>query len=654
MIRSALLLSLCLFGWSAESTLAGLAEYRISQGQRGLASIRQDIFRADPAQSSAWEARLLDILRRPDLSVEARNETCRLLLPVASAACIPAMAPLLGDPATTVASRHVLLALEARLVVPVLRQATLTANGLVQAGLLGDLGQRHDVASIPAMADLAQHHDPVLAKAGIAALRLTGGAQATQALAALAPRPEVRPERDAALAILALDLARNGQAAPAMAALAALTEPMAPAVRGLVWQVRALTDSQGLVRELIPRLGTAIGEEAAEELVGIVDSGVETALIQALPGLDPMAQIQAVHVLARRRSPAAAPDVARLTDSTRPAALRLAAITALEDLAGPAQVDLLIRLGVDADPACAAAARHALASGPHPGLTAAIEQRWIAGGSELVVVQAAAERRIPGAIAALVPLAIQGSEPARETLGRLGGLQELEALVGALDGSDGLERVVAKMLKPLPDRLKAVAALTTSAQRHPGAPRRSALRLLGLCGGPAAVAVVVGHLQQGDPEDTGAALDVLARWSGLEALTPLLDLASTTTETSRRSLALQGVARLTELPGQTPAERVSTLRLALAASREADERKRLYAAVARIPSAEAVELLRRGLTDPLVQAEAAAAWVTIARTLAGTRQIPAARQVLEELAAATTGDLHQRAKDELAALGDKP
>ena len=152
MIRSALLLSLCLFGWSAESTLAGLAEYRISQGQRGLASIRQDIFRADPAQSSAWEARLLDILRRPDLSVEARNETCRLLLPVASAACIPAMAPLLGDPATTVASRHVLLALEARLVVPVLRQAALTANGLVQAGLLGDLGQRHDVASIPAMA----------------------------------------------------------------------------------------------------------------------------------------------------------------------------------------------------------------------------------------------------------------------------------------------------------------------------------------------------------------------------------------------------------------------------------------------------------------------------------------------------------------------
>ena len=46
-----------------------------------------------------------------------------------------------------------------------------------------------------------------------------------------------------------------------------------------------------------------------------------------------------------------------------------------------------------------------------------------------------------------MPLAIQGSEPARETLGRLGRPRKLETLVGALDGSDGLERVVAKMLK---------------------------------------------------------------------------------------------------------------------------------------------------------------------------------------------------------------
>ena len=652
MIRSAILLSLCLFGWSAESPLDGLAEYQIRQGQVGLASIRQDVLRADPAQAGAWERRLLEILQRPGLSVEARNETCRLLLPVASAACIPIMSSLLGDPATTVARRNVLLGLEAGPVLPVLRQAAAQASGLVQAGLLMDLGQRQDVTSIPAMVTLAHDKDLILAKAGIAALRLTGGAQAAQAIATLEPRPELRPERDEALATLALGLARNGQSAPAMAALAALPEPPVPALRGLIWQVRALTDPQGLGRELIAMLGTGTGDVAAAELVRVVDPSVESALIQALPGLAPMAQIQAVDILARRRSKEAAPEVARLTDSVRPAAVRLAAITALVDLAGPAQVDLLLGLGADADSACAGAAMRTLAQCPDPGITPALAQQLTAGGSGPVLVQAAAERRISTAIAALVPLAVQGSGSAREVLGRLGRLEELESLAGALTGSDELERVVAEVLKHLPDRGQAVPFLAAAADRNPGPARRSALRLLGLCGGSGAMTVVVGHLQDGDPADAGAALDVLGRWSGAEALPPLLEVARTTADATRRTLALRGVARLTELPGRTPVEQVASLGTALAAAREADERKLLYAAVARIPSAEAVALLRPGLTDPQVQAEAAAAWVAVARTLAGRGQAPAARQLLDDLAAATKGDLHQRAVDALAALAE--
>lgn len=650
MISSALLLSLCLLGWSADSTLVGLAEYQISQGQVGIESIRQSVFRADPAQAGAWERRLVELLQRPGVSVEVRNEACRLLQPVASAECIPAIAPMLVDPATSVVSRNVLLALEDAAVLPVLRRAAAEATGLVRAGLLGDLAQRHDQVSIPAMAALARDQDPALAKAGLAALRLTGGVQATQAVAALGDRPELRVDREVALASLALGLARNGYLTPATVALAAMGDAPTPAVRGLVWQVQAVTELPGLRRELMGLLASASGDGAADELVRIVDPELEGALIAAVQDMSPVAQIRAVGVLARRRSMSAASAVAGLTDPARPAAVRLAAINALAELAGPAQVDVLLGLGADADPACAGAAMKALAHCPDSGITPALEQRLAAGGAGPVLVQAAAERRISTAIAALVPLALQGSGPARDALGRLGRLEDLESLARALDGSEDLERVVAEVLKHLPDRNQAVVSLSAAAHRNPGPARRSALRLLGLCGGPGAVAVVVGHLQDGDPADAGAALDALGRWSGPEALPPLLEVARTTTDATRRTLALRGVARLTELPGRTPVEQLATLGTALAVAREADERKLLYAVVARIPTVEAVALLRPGLTDPLVQAEAAAAWVAVARTLAGKRQVPTAKQLLNDLAAATTGDLHQRAVEALATL----
>lgn len=142
---------------------------------------------AEPAAARDLEQRLLTALDAspPD---EAKEYICRKLTLIGSAACVPALARLLRDPATTHAARDVLQSLPIPEAGDALRGSLDALSGAARIGAILSLGLRRESASLATLVPLLERADDETVRAAAAALGEIGTSAAAESLAGFLPK----------------------------------------------------------------------------------------------------------------------------------------------------------------------------------------------------------------------------------------------------------------------------------------------------------------------------------------------------------------------------------------------------------------------------------------------------------------------------------
>lgn len=165
----------------------------------------------------ALETRLADALKT-DMSRDAKDVVCRLLMVVGTAASVPTLAAMLADEQLAHMARYALERIPAPEAAQALRDALGQLSGALRVGVIGSLGARRDAESVPALAALLGDGDPAVVCAALYALGDIRTPEAAEALAKCdAPSAETqRAATDASFAC-AEKLLVDGKQAEALA-----------------------------------------------------------------------------------------------------------------------------------------------------------------------------------------------------------------------------------------------------------------------------------------------------------------------------------------------------------------------------------------------------------------------------------------------------
>jgi hypothetical protein len=138
--------------------------------------------REDAIARHALEARLAAVLAT-NVSRDAKDVVCRLLMIVGTAASVPALAALLADEQLAHMARYALERIPVPEAAHAMREATARLSGKLRVGVIGSLGVRRDAESVPALAALLGDGDPAVACAAAYALGDVRTPEAAEALA---------------------------------------------------------------------------------------------------------------------------------------------------------------------------------------------------------------------------------------------------------------------------------------------------------------------------------------------------------------------------------------------------------------------------------------------------------------------------------------
>lgn len=125
-------------------------------GDRTFAStVNRMVVSAEPDQRPVMEARLLETLARPELTMAGRLFICRMLGLIGSAACVAAVAPMLRDEATADFARMALDRIDDPAVDAAYREALGRLKGAAKGGLIGSIVRRGDAGAIEELTAIA-------------------------------------------------------------------------------------------------------------------------------------------------------------------------------------------------------------------------------------------------------------------------------------------------------------------------------------------------------------------------------------------------------------------------------------------------------------------------------------------------------------------
>lgn len=602
----------------------------------GIPRIVPAISAAEPA---AQERELLAVLRSAAPEGE-KAITCKRLAVSGSAAAVPDLAALLGNPRLASWARIPLEVIPGSEADAALRAAAEKLDGVLLVGVINSLGVRGDAASVPLLESRLTSADADVAAAAAAALGRIG---APAAAAALAKALAAAPTRDAvaqACVVCAEKRVAAGDTAGAIALADAVRQAeVSEQRRAEAYRAGILArgaDGIPLVVELLrspSRRLFNMGLFAARELgmlggrVEPLASAVDQALIgevAALRGGDATRGALVIGALADRGAgsglgAASAPAVrTALIEAVRggPPAMRLAALAALGRVGDASVVGPLVEAAAVAD--AAPAVRSALAALADPEADAEIRRR-LAGADAAVLpmlVGVVGDRRID-AVAEVVPLAAHASPAVRTAaLGALGAivdLPNLDVLVRAVAApADDAQRAVAiKALTEasvrMEDREACAAKLAAAVAAAGPADRIVLLDTLGEVGGTRALEAVAAAAVAPDEAQQDAATRLLGKWMTADAAPVLLGLSQPDAPPRFRTRALRGYLRIARQFVLPDADRAAMCRRALAASTEEVDRKAVLEILKRYPSPATLEVAREAAKVPGLEAEATAA-----------------------------------------------
>ena len=625
-------------GAELEKLAAAVESYRGGESRAALTQLERLVAQASksPERAKPMARRLAAILESPKASREARIFVLRQLWLVAGSEQIPMLAKLLADPELAHMARYVLQPMQDPAVDAALREALGRLDGALLVGVVGTLGRRRDAGALAPLAKLLAHKDPAVAAAAGTALAHLPDPAAAHAVADArqAARGELRARLTEAWLLSAHSLRQVGRKEEAGAVFAALlAKDEAPHVRVAALRGRVATlPGDAAVALLVGHIGgdePALRTSAVSFLAGMRGPVVASAIAELLPRSAPAAQRAIVDALAARGEKAAAPAVAALAKSSAEPSVRLAAAQALGTLGDASHVPMLAGLAASPEAELRAAARESLRLLPGTEADAAILTH-VGKAPEAVrieLVRSLRDRRATALAARIAQVAGEDKSPAVRgecfgVLADLAGGEHLGTLVARMleepdAGARGAaERAVLAVARRVDDPAARLQPILHAHARATGAPRATALRVLGRLGGAKALAAVRGDLRHREEPVRDAAVRALAEWPDPSAATDLLALAKAAPAPTHRILALRGAIRAATLPSASPyPDRIRILQQALELATRTDEKRLVLAALATVPHPESLKIARACAADPALEAEAEQAARKIQLTL---------------------------------------
>lgn len=486
----------------------------------------------------------------------------------------------------------------------------------VRAGALRGAILARGQAGIPLLVEAIRSDDWILTAAAARTAMEMPAPAVTAALAGELPKLPADKQR---LLITTLGERGDATAGPALLALAADGEP---AVR--LAAVRNLT-RLGYAPAL-PLLGklalSAEGELAAaarDSMGSFPGQEADAAILAMLAHQDPQVRALAVDMIGLRNVPGAMASLVKAAGDEAES-VRLAALRALRDQAGLAELPALLKLLVQArSPDELQAVENALGSlvarqsGPASGKVVVIKAEYgnLGDGPTADVTAKVAELVKEGA------LAIEASngnfgDPAQGIPKQL----RIDYTVNGVPASKTVRESQTLTFTATYTPPALVEALCQAVAPAPVEAKLALIRTLRSAGGPQALRAVKAATGEDETQVRETALRVLCDWPTPDALPMLAELVQSPPSPTIKILALRGLIRLVPQQDAPEAEKVKTLQDAMSQAERTEEKRLVLSALGNVPTAPALALVTSHLADANLKEEACLAAVAIAEKLA--------------------------------------
>jgi HEAT repeat protein len=568
-----------------------------------------------------------------DATAAGKQYICRELGNMGTPRSVPALSTLLSDPGM---AGTALLALEK---IPgseadhALLQALEEGDQDLQIAAVNSLAARQVAeAVLPLEKLLYSDHEP-LTLAAVSALGSIGGIEAAgslQEFAAVAPTPLKWEALDAMLRC-AGRMTENGDARGAANIYAQVDQADPPltlkydALSGLFSM--AAEDPCPFLSENL-RLATTEFRPYIVRLIYRLDgSHALGRLFDDLPDAQPGLKSRLISALAAIGDLSVLPVVrASLMDQEEQEDVRLAALLALAGMGEPPDALLLAKLAAASGGAEKELARQGLymlrGSATNDVIRTGIRENTGAIRAELI--RSTGERNMAGTTGLLFELASDPDRNARlesiRALGKLSPPELLPDLITVLLQADTrrerqeAERAVFAVTQKMPENAKrsgpVIGALADA--RDPGA-IASLVNIIGMIGDDEDLDVLRAQLASGEEEVQLTVIRAMSGWPDAGPMEDLKELASSTEDQRKHTLALRGYVAVVLADGQMSTDdKFSEIRQAFDLAGNVTESRIVMAGLGRIGSLAALDLAINLLDDPLLKREAEVAVARIA------------------------------------------
>jgi HEAT repeat protein len=597
---------------------------------------------------------------------------CKHLAIYGTADAVPALAALLPDKELASWARIALEAIPDPAADDALRDALNRVEGKLLIGVINSIGVRRDAKAIEPLAQKLKDNDPAVASAAAVSLGKIGGEQAAQALqpSLTAGPPPVRSAAAEGLVLIAERFLADGNREVAtklydtVRQVADLPKQrIQEATRGAILARHA--DGIPLLIEQLKspdKDSFAIALRTARELVG---GDVTEAIVAELGKSPPERQSLMILALADRKDAKekVLPVVMSALEKGAPN-VRVMAATVLETLGDASSVPALVDAAASDNAELAQAAKTSLGRmvGKEVDANLFTRLQQSSGRMRQVLIELAEQRRLEGALPVFLHSAQDNDPAVRNTalvaIGTIGTDKQMPDLVGLLQKADpgqrdAIERAVMSIAGRW--RKESVPHLVPLAKTGDNATRIAALRALGGCGGPDALAAVEAATKDNQEPVRDEAVRVLStwpnRWPEDAAVTePLLALAKSAEKPAHKVLGLRGYLQYVQGTKKMPADqRLAKVNEVIPLTTRPEEKRLAISALTAINTAGALQPLTAFASDPAVSDEASTAIIALAKN----DRIPkdARRQALNAVVEnSKTESMKRRAQDALKAI----
>lgn len=590
------------------------------------------------AESKQKEAQLIETLKSGAKPEQAL--ACKELAIHGSAACVPALRPLLADEQLASWARIALEAIPDNAAGQALVDASEELDGLLLVGVLNSIGERGDEFAVPTIAERLKNKDAEVACAAAVALGKIGTDDATKTLrqALASAPPEVRSAVAEGCVLCAERLLADGKGPEAAALYDEIRQAEVPKQRqleatrgsilargekGLPMLLEQLRSDDKLVFQVA--LGTA------RELPG---AGVGDALVgEALEASPQRAALLLAALVDRQEGSLPAAVLTIASRGEKP--VRLAAIEAVGRLGETAHIAALLGIAGESDAEIAAAAKAALTRLPGEEVDRELAQRLRDGekGPLRTLIEVVGERRIDATDE--LAKSLDSDDPAvrRAALTALGATiksEKLDTLVAAVVADEHAEdaQAAVKALREacirMPDREACAALLAESLRNAPLETKLDLLEILGDVGGPKALATIAATAKSDEDKLQDAGSRLLGGWMSADAAPVLLDLSKNLKGDKYKVRSLRGMIRLVRQFPLPEDQRAAMCQQALDAATRPDEQKLVLEVLERYPTVATLKIAGRAAKLPKLGDEATRVALSIGQKLGDSAEARAA------------------------------